>query len=547
VLWRVEVRNKEGIFDSAGEGVKKDIEDLGIKGVESVEIAQVYIVEGDIRRPEIRRISKELLADPVTQSHAFRSNPIVDRKTRTRGRAVIEVTYNAGVMDPVEESVKKGILDLGIKGIESVKTAKRYIIEGKISDGQLKTVSEKLLFNKVIQHVVTGPDSYTIKDPPRYHFKLMTIILSGRSDKELEEISREGQLFLNLAEMRRIKEYFRVLRRSPTDAELETLAQTWSEHCGHKTFRGLIEYEGEGGKRLINNLLKETIMKATGELKKPWCVSVFKDNSGVIRFDDKYNVCFKVETHNHPSAIEPYGGANTGLGGVIRDPLGTGLGAKPILNTDVFCFGEPDYLFNRLPKGVLHPKRVMKGVVAGVRDYGNKMGIPTVNGAVLFDNRYLGNPLVYCGNIGLIPKEKSFKKVKSGDLVVLVGGKTGRDGIHGATFSSGELTSESEQVSAQAVQIGDPIEEKKMADCVLKARDLNLYDAITDCGGGGLSSAVGEMGEKTPQQARSQGGKNTGRRGPNIFKFHHIYPHFRILSLIFHSRHRPSNKFSSNS
>ena len=503
MLWRVEVCDKKGILDS---GVKKDIEDLGIKGVESAEVVQVYIIEGDIARPEIKRISGELLADPVTQD--FKVEPMGDsprkrglspfsKKTCAGKKAVVEVTYNAGVMDPVEESVKKGIADLGIKSVESVKTAKKYIIGGKISGGQLKTVSEKLLFNKVIQHVVTGPDSYTIKNPPQYHFKLMTIDLSGSSDKDLEKISRDGQLFLNITEMRRIMEYFMALGRNPTDVELETLAQTWSEHCGHKTFRGLIDYESKGEKRLINNLLKETIMKATAELKKPWCVSVFKDNSGVIRFDDEYNVCFKAETHNHPSAIEPYGGANTGLGGVIRDPLGTGLGAKPILNTDVFCFGEPDYAFSRLPKGVLHPKRVMKGVVAGVRDYGNKMGIPTVNGAVLFDNRYLGNPLVYCGNVGLLPKGKSFKEVESGDLVVLVGGKTGRDGIHGATFSSGELTSESEEVSAQAVQIGNPIEEKKMADCILKARDLNLYDAITDCGGGGLSSAVGEMGEKT--------------------------------------------------
>ena len=498
MLWRIEVCNKTGIFDSAGEGVKKDIEDLGIKGVESVEVVQVYIIEGDILRSGIKRIARELLADCVTQSYAFRSDPIAGGKRRAGKSSIVEVTYNVGVMDPVEESVKKGILDLGVKGVESVKTAKRYIINGKLNGAKLKTVTEKLLINKVIQHVVAGPDSYTIKNPPEYHFNLITIGLSGASDKGLERISKDGQLFLSVAEMRRIKEYFTALRRDPTDIELETLAQTWSEHCGHKTFRGIVDYHEEGGgRRLINNLLKETIMKATSELKKPWCVSVFKDNSGVIKFDEKYNVCFKAETHNHPSAIEPYGGANTGLGGVIRDPLGTGLGAKPILNTDVFCFGEPDYPFNRLPKGVLHPKRVMKGVVAGVRDYGNKMGIPTVNGAVLFDNRYIGNPLVYCGNVGIIPKEKSFKEVESGDFVVLVGGKTGRDGIHGATFSSGELTSESEQVSAQAVQIGNPIEEKKMVDCILKARDLDLYDAITDCGGGGLSSAVGEMGEKT--------------------------------------------------
>jgi len=526
VRWRVEVKNKPGITDltvearpfhqqGRNEGIKKDIEDLGVSGVDSVEAVQVYIIEGNIRSLQIKNIARDLLSDPVTQEYAFRNNPLTDveapssrgssgegrfirgKKSGNAGQFLVEVAYNAGVMDPVEESVRKGILDLGIKGVASVRTAKKYIIKGRISESNLKTISEKLLYNKVIQHIVTGPDSYTAKTPPKYNFSLVVVDMAGAPDEELERISKKGQLFLNLAEMRRIKEYFSRLGRNPTDAELETLAQTWSEHCGHKTFRGLIDYESDGKKRRIDNLLKETIMKATEELKKPWCVSVFKDNSGVIRFDERYNVCFKVETHNHPSAIEPYGGANTGLGGVIRDPLGTGLGAKPILNTDVFCFAEPDYPFDKLPKGVLHPKRVMKGVVAGVRDYGNKMGIPTVNGAVLFDKRYLGNPLVYCGNAGIMPKEKSFKETESGDLVVLVGGRTGRDGIHGATFSSGELTSESEQVSAQAVQIGNPIEEKKMADCILKARDLDLYDAITDCGGGGLSSAVGEMGQET--------------------------------------------------
>jgi phosphoribosylformylglycinamidine synthase II len=290
------------------------------------------------------------------------------------------------------------------------------------------------------------------------------------------------------------------LKHNPTDCELETLAQTWSEHCGHKTFKGKIEYKEVTSQasqvtRKINNLLKSTIMKVTEELNKSWCVSVFKDNSGVIKFDEQYNICFKVETHNHPSALEPFGGANTGIGGVIRDPLGTGLGAKPILNTDVFCFGLPDYPFNRLPAGTLHPKRIMKGVVSGVRDYGNKMGIPTVNGAILFHERFVGNPLVYCGTAGILPKDKSFKKPKKGDFIVLVGGRTGRDGIHGATFSSGELTQESEKISSSAVQIGNPIQEKKMVDTIIKARDNNLYNAITDCGGGGLSSAVGEMGK----------------------------------------------------
>ncbi|MFH0855909.1 MAG: phosphoribosylformylglycinamidine synthase subunit PurL [Candidatus Omnitrophota bacterium] len=335
------------------------------------------------------------------------------------------------------------------------------------------------------------------------------------------EFSRRGQLFLNLTEMQAIRNYFKGLRRNPTDCELETIAQTWSEHCSHKTFRGKIRYTEEIRKKgnakkgdvstfsesrsekvetspffrtqVIDGLLKSTIMKVTKELNKPWCVSVFKDNAGIIRFDDKYNICFKVETHNHPSALEPFGGANTGIGGVIRDPLGTGLGAKPFLNTDVFCFGLPDYPFSKLPSGALHPKRVMKGVVSGVQDYGNKMGIPTVNGAILFHEKFTGNPLVYCGTAGIMPGDKSFKKTNPGDLVVVVGGRTGRDGIHGATFSSGELTHESEVVSCGAVQIGNPIQEKKMLDTILEARDKNLYSAITDCGAGGLSSAVGEM------------------------------------------------------
>ena len=223
---------------------------------------------------------------------------------------------------------------------------------------------------------------------------------------------------------------------------------------------------------------------------------LFRSNAGVIRFDDQNNICFKVETHNHPSAIEPYGGAATGIGGCIRDPMGTGMGARPILNTDVFCFAPPDLPIEQLPQGVLHPQRVMRGVVGGVRDYGNRMGIPTANGAVYFDPRYLGNPLVYCGVVGIMPKDKSFKQVNPGDLIVVCGGRTGRDGIHGATFSSAELSETSDTEFSHAVQIGNAITQKKMLDVLLQARDAELYSAITDCGAGGLSSAVGEMGEQ---------------------------------------------------
>jgi phosphoribosylformylglycinamidine synthase len=325
--------------------------------------------------------------------------------------------------------------------------------------------------------------------------RVNSIDILNADDDKLLKISEQGLLALNFAEMKAIQNYFSRLGRNPTDVELETIAQTWSEHCVHKTFRGLIEYSQEGKTEIIDSLLKSTIMKATREINKPWCVSVFSDNAGIIEFDENYNVVFKVETHNHPSAIEPYGGAGTGIGGVIRDPLGTGLGAKPILNTDVFCFGPPDLPYDELPRGTLHPKRIFKGVVAGVRDYGNRMGIPTANGAILFDRRYTCNPLVYCGNVGLIPKDRCRKKVNVGDLAVVVGGRTGRDGIHGVTFASLELDESSERLGS-AVQIGNPIVEKKMADTLLQARDKQLYSAITDCGGGGLSSAFGEMGEE---------------------------------------------------
>ncbi|MDP3791875.1 MAG: phosphoribosylformylglycinamidine synthase subunit PurL [Candidatus Omnitrophota bacterium] len=496
MLYRVEVREKDGFYDAVGESVKKDILDLGFKNkVEEVKFVYVYLLEGDINEIDIKKISEELLIDPVTQEYSFNGSVCNEKEFKA-----VEVAYNPGVMDPVEESAKKAIQDLGIKGVREVRTAKKYLIKGKLSESQIRSIAEKLLYNKVIQHIVKKLSSI-YPEPPPYQFKLIHVDMLKANDKRLKEISKKGHLFLNLEEMRAIQKYFQDLKKDPTDCELETLAQTWSEHCKHKTFRGKIEYRDKehlsGGKaEHIDNLLKSTVMKVTKELAKPWCVSVFKDNSGVIKFDDKYDICFKVETHNHPSALEPYGGAGTGIGGVIRDPLGTGLGAKPIINTDIFCFGPTDYPYKKLPKGALHPKRIMKGVVSGVRDYGNRMGIPTSNGAVLFDERFVGNPLVFCGNVGILPKEMSFKKVNIGDLVVVVGGRTGRDGIHGATFSSGELTHESQELSGSAVQIGNPIMEKKVTDTILQARDKGLYNAITDCGAGGLSSAVGEMGEE---------------------------------------------------
>lgn len=328
--------------------------------------------------------------------------------------------------------------------------------------------------------------------------KCKTIEILNLTDKQLVELSKKNVLSLSLEEMKVVQNYFKKLKRNPTDVELESIAQTWSEHCKHKTLTGIIEYtEEKGGKKkktVYNNLLKETIFKATVELNKKWCLSVFKDNAGIIEFDSKNGVAYKVETHNHPSALEPYGGAATGIGGVVRDILGVGLGARPLANSDVFCFGDPDMKASKVPEGMHHPKRIAKGVVAGVRDYGNRMGIPTVNGSVHFDDGYMANPLVYCGTMGIIPKNRIEKKVKPGDLVLVIGGRTGRDGIHGATFSSVQLDQESD---VNAVQIGNPIIEKKLLDTLLEARDLGLYRAVTDCGAGGFSSAIGELGEKT--------------------------------------------------
>ncbi len=319
------------------------------------------------------------------------------------------------------------------------------------------------------------------------------IQITSANEQQLITISKKGLLSLSKKEMKAIQKYYQQQGREPTDAELETIAQTWSEHCIHKTFNALIDTpDGQ-----IDSLFKTYIFKATNELDKKWCISVFKDNAGIVKFDDEHAVAMKVETHNHPTALDPYGGAGTGTGGVFRDVMG--VGAKPILSTNMLFFGPLDIPHTQLPPGTMHPKRLMRGSVAGIRDYGNRMGIPTANGGVAFDQGYIGNPLVYAGTVGIMPKNKYICNAQSGDLILLVGGKTGRDGIHGVTFASVELEETSEKTSSGAVQIGNPVEEKKTLDGLLRARDcdaLPLYSAITDCGGGGLSSAIGEMGKE---------------------------------------------------
>ena len=508
MIHRVEVRLKNHLPDAQGQSLVRDIRDLGIDTVSDVRVADIYWLDADLSPGELDLVGHGLLADPVTQEYRCFTSDADNRESppsaapssqgdgdaggeaagKGRDFHTVEVAFNAGVNDPVEESVLKAVRDLGIKAARAARTSRRYFITGQLDDGQVEAVCSRLLVNPIIQHVVQGENVGFPKNP-EYNFKLETVDILGA-----DEAGLSGRFGFAGDELQAIIGYYKRQGRNPTDIELETLAQTWSEHCVHKTFRGKFVLNGQ----TIDNLLKSTIVKATRELDKPWCLSVFVDNAGVIDFDGRWALCFKVETHNHPSAVEPYGGAATGIGGVIRDPLGTGLGAKPILNTDVFCFGPPDLPYEKLPAGVLHPRRIFKGVRAGVADYGNRLGIPTLNGAVLFDERYVANPLVYCGTLGLMPANLAQPgKQKSGDLVVVAGGRTGRDGVHGVTFASVPLTGTSTDTSSSSVQIGNPIVEKKLVDVLLQARDRGLYSRITDCGGGGLSSAVGEMGEET--------------------------------------------------
>ena len=421
---RVEIRPKEGCGDPQGDAVLHQIPELGITSVAAARAVRLFFLFGELAGEDADRVARELLIDPVIEDYRLGNS--------SDGDCVIEVHLKPGVMDPVAASAEQAIREMGLK-VSSVRTARRYELAGRISADQRDAIARKLLANPVIEDV-----HYASHTPPEVHGRTYELKVTEAPIRDLDEaglkkLSDDGELFLNVTEMKAIQAHYRDLGREPRDVELEMIAQTWSEHCIHKTFRSDVVLTDGSGKVIeeISNLIKSTIFGATKKLAKPWCISVFEDNAGVIEFDDDHAVCFKVETHNHPSAIEPYGGAATGIGGVIRDPMGTGMGAEPVANIDVFCFGPHDMALEDVPKGVAHPKRIMRGVVSGVRDYGNRMGIPTVNGAVYFDKRYLGNPLVYCGTVGLLPRDKCFKNPRAGDTILVVGGRTGRDGIQG--------------------------------------------------------------------------------------------------------------------
>ncbi|MCB9831418.1 MAG: phosphoribosylformylglycinamidine synthase subunit PurL [Planctomycetes bacterium] len=487
MLWHFEIRAKEGHRDPFAHEIEKELPWLGLEKAAPVRLSRLYLLGGDFDRATAQRLGSSLLADPVIQEFDLKS------LAEAEGQAddVVTVCRKAGVTDPVEESIRRGAARLGIELVE-VRTGLRFRFLGAVDREEITRIGTRLLANAVVDEILIGQTALPAHKSPAQQTCSRREIELPAEDGALLELSRSMGLALNLEEMQVIRAHFHELGRRPTDIELETLAQTWSEHCKHKTFNARIDCDG----KVYDNLIKQTIFKATRDLDRDFCVSVFKDNAGIVRFDDEHNLCFKVETHNHPSAIEPYGGAGTGLGGVLRDILGTGLGAKPIANVDVFCVGDLAATAEDLPAGVIHPLRVLKGVVAGVRDYGNRMGIPTVSGAVFFDRRYTGNPLVYAGSIGLIPRDRCDKRVEAGDRIVALGGRTGRDGIHGATFSSMELHEDSETMDGGAVQIGNAITEKRCMDVLLAARDLGLYRCVTDCGAGGFSSAVGEMGEE---------------------------------------------------
>jgi phosphoribosylformylglycinamidine synthase len=498
MLWEVDVHPREEAADHAARAVVAGARELGIPGCSRAKTAAGWLIEGSLSRDDVERLAAEVLADPVTESFTLDeagAGPLcagpADLPT------IVHVLPRAGVTDPAAQSAHEAFGLLGIRPT-AVRSVRKYWLP-RLPEADAARLAWKLLASEAIHDVVVGPlPLRSLAGGRPWQFVRDTGRLAGLDDAALAMLSRDRCLALTVRELHAIRDHFQSLGRDPFEIELETIAQTWSEHCCHKTLGSGIDHVGPAGAARYDNLLKETVFAATRKIRealgsRDWCVSVFRDNSGVVRFDGDHDICVKVETHNHPSAIEPYGGAATGLGGVIRDVLGTGLGARPIANLDVFCVGDPDTPAAALPPGVIPPRRLLAGVVAGVRDYGNRMGIPTIAGAVAYDSGYLGNPLVFCGTVGIMPRGNAEAAVQAGDLVVVAGGRTGRDGIHGATFSSIELSTASESQSGGAVQIGHAINEKILTDFVLEASRQRLFTAITDCGAGGLSSAVGEM------------------------------------------------------
>ncbi len=483
--------------DPRSTGFLANARTLSLQGIEQIDCHDLYFVQGKLTETQLDRLAGTLLSDPVTQRIEWQptSELSADLPPNTW---LIEVALLSGVTDPVAEQIVRAAHEIGITTLLNASAGQQFIITGSLSPDDLHFLASHLLSNPVIQRYALGQIEPIFPAQARASSQVETISILDLDDSGLMSCSLERRAALDLAEMRAVRAYFVVQGRSCTDVEFETIAQTWSEHCVHKTFKASVEVETPQPSpypEKVNSILDTYIRRATQEIAAPWVISAFNDNAGIIEFGRDHEISIKVETHNHPSAIEPFGGANTGVGGVIRDILG--VSARPIAATDILCFGPQNLSQYALPPGVLHPGRILSGVVAGVQDYGNKMGIPTVNGALWFDPGYIANPLVYCGCVGMAPRGLHRNTPLPGDRVIVLGGRTGRDGIRGATFSSMAMDAHTGEVSGASVQIGAPITEKIVMEVLLRARDRSLYHAITDCGAGGLSSAVGELASKT--------------------------------------------------
>ncbi|MFH1998570.1 MAG: phosphoribosylformylglycinamidine synthase subunit PurS, partial [Planctomycetota bacterium] len=514
VITRIEIGYKPGVRDPEGEAVAGMIAGYMDLPVDEVKTIRVYKISAELAQGDLDPVI-EGLRDPVLHDTA------IGKLDRNGYDWTITVGYSPGVTDNVGTTARLTLEDMlgrSLGPTAKVFTETRYLFHApELTRAQAERMATGCLANPLIETIRVQTRAEFEESPPDLTLPIMTgciepaapvVDLDG-DDDFLLHVSRVKVLSLNLREMQAIRAYFKEkagerkavgLGSSPTDAELEVLAQTWSEHCKHKIFNAIIKYQAPGQKEAtIRSLFKTYIQGSTQEIAErlDLLVSVFHDNAGVIRFNDELNLVYKVETHNSPSALDPYGGAITGIVGVNRDPFGTGRGAMLLTNVWGYCLASPFYS-DPVPTGLLHPRRIRDGVHQGVIDGGNQSGIPYSRGFEWYDQRYLGKPLVYCGTLGLMPKMlpngelAHVKVVKPGDLIVMVGGRIGKDGIHGATFSSQELHDES---PVQAVQIGDPITQKKMTDFLLEARDRLLYTSITDNGAGGLSSSVGEMAQ----------------------------------------------------
>ena len=457
--------------------------DIPVKQITEFGMAHL---RGDLALDQVVDVADTFLADPVEQWWL----PVADHHV---DGVLVETGLRPGVTDREGAELIRGAAERGVP-VSAATLGTRWVIDGDLTQDQLAELAHRILHNEVIERWAAGPLAAAFTDAEHSARGVNEVAVRGLSEAELAEVNQRRRLGLDPQEMVVIRDHFTALDREPTDAELETLAQTWSEHCAHKTFRAHITVtEADGSVTEVDSIMKSYLRAATDTIDAPWVRSAFVDNAGIVAFDDKFDLALKAETHNHPSALEPFGGANTGVGGVVRDILG--VSAKPIAITDILCFGPEDTDPASVPDGVLHPQRIREGVIAGVGDYGNKIGVPNLGGAIVHDPRYTTTPLVFAGCIGLLPTGSNPTNAQAGDSIVVLGGAVGRDGVGGATFSSQTMGMETAEVAGSSVQIGDPIVEKGLIDVVMAARDAGLYSAITDCGAGGLSSAVGEMAE----------------------------------------------------